>query len=255
MLNATLELIHCHGSVRKYKPDPVPLETIETILAAAQRTSTSSNLQLYSVVAVTDRAKRGRLAELCGNQEHIAQAPVFLAWCADLARLDRACELRGYTQVTDYVENFLVAAVDAAIAAQTAAIAAESMGLGICYIGSIRNNTQAVIDLLGLPRLVFPITGMTVGWPAAAPIIRPRLPLDAVLHWDHYDRAAEDEALAEYDQEMIATGIYGGRQVPMPGKPGVVEDYGWTEHSARRASQAARVELKDVLSRQGFLLK
>ena len=129
------------------------------------------------MVAVTDAAKRARLAELCGNQEHIAQAPVFLAWCADLARLDRACELRGYTQVTGYVENFLVAAVDAAIAAQTAALAAESLGLGICYIGSIRNNTQAVIDLLELPRLVFPVTGMTLGWPAAEPPMRPRLPL------------------------------------------------------------------------------
>ncbi len=86
------------------------------------------------------RRTRLRLAELCGNQAHVAQAPVFLAWCADLERLDRACELRGTEQVTDYVENFLVAAVDVAIAAQNAALAAESLGLGICYIGSIRNN-------------------------------------------------------------------------------------------------------------------
>ena len=99
MSNATLDLISRHGSVRKYRPDLVPVETIETIISAAQRTSTSSNMQAYSVVAVMDAAKRARLAELCGNQEHIAQAPVFLAWCADLARLDRACELRGYLQV------------------------------------------------------------------------------------------------------------------------------------------------------------
>src|SRR5512143_325535 len=104
--------MHRHGSVRQYKPDPLPPELVETIVAAAQRSSTSSNLQMYSVVAVTDAAKRARLAELCGNQEHVAQAPVFLAWCADLGRLDRACQLRGYTQVAGYVENFLVAAVD-----------------------------------------------------------------------------------------------------------------------------------------------
>jgi FMN reductase (NADPH) len=255
MSNPILDLIRLHGSVRTYKPDPVPAETIETIVAAAQRTSTSSNLQLYSVVAVTDAAKRARLAELCGNQDHIVQAPVFLAWCADLARLDRACELRGYTQVTDYVENFLVAAVDAGIAAQTAALAAESLGLGICYIGSIRNDTQGVIDLLELPRLVFPITGMTVGWPVAAPLIRPRLPIAAVLHHERYDRSAQDAALHDYDRAMAATGIYGGRQVPVPGKPEVMEDYGWTEHSARRAAQAVRVELREVLERQGFGLK
>src|SRR5512136_1094350 len=116
MSNPTLELINRHGSVRHYTSDPVPSETIETIVAAAQRSSTSSNLQMTSVVAVTDAQCRGRLAGLCGNQEHVVQAPVFLAWCADLARLDRACELRGCTQRTDYVENFLVAAVDVAIA-------------------------------------------------------------------------------------------------------------------------------------------
>jgi FMN reductase (NADPH) len=192
---------------------------------------------------------------LCGNQEHVAQAPVMLAWCADLARLDRACELRGYTQVTDYVENFLVAAVDAVIAAQTAALAAESLGLGICYIGSLRNDTAAVIELLRLPRLVFPIVGMTVGWPVAAPLIRPRLPLSAVLHWESYDPQPKDAELADYDRMMAATGIYGGRQVPVPGKPGEMMDYGWTEHSARRAAQALRVEMREVLERQGFRLK
>ncbi|MCX6028159.1 MAG: NADPH-dependent oxidoreductase [Chloroflexi bacterium] len=255
MSTPTLDLIHRHGSVRKYKPDPVPTETIEAIVAAAQRTSTSSNLQLYSVVAVTDADVRSKLAELCGNQEHVAQAPVFLAWCADLARLDRACELRGYTQVTDYVENFLVAAVDVAIASQTAALAAESLGLGICYIGSLRNDTAAVIELLKLPRLVFPIVGLTVGWPVAAPLVRPRLPLAAVLHWESYDPQPKDAELADYDRVMVATGIYDGRQVPTPGKPEVMEDYGWTEHSARRVAQAYRVEMREVLHKQGFELK
>ncbi len=254
MLNPTFDLIHRHGSVRSYRPDPVPQETIEAIVAAAQRTSTSSNMQAYSVVAVTDPMARARLAELCGDQAHIAQAPVFLAWCADLARLDRACELRGYTQETGYVENFLVAAVDAVIAAQTAALAAESLGLGICYIGSIRNNPAQVIELLGLPRLTFPVTGMTVGWPAVEPPIRPRLPLPAVLHWECYD-PQHDAELAEYDRAMAATGIYEGRQVPVPGKPGEMEDYGWTEHSARRVAQAIRVGLREVLERQGFALK
>ncbi len=254
MLNPTFDLIHRHGSVRNYKPDPISQATIETIVAAAQRTSTSSNMQAYSVVAVTDMAARARLTELCGGQGHIAQAPVFLAWCADLARLERACELRGYTQEAGYVENFLIAAVDAVIAAQTAALAAEALGLGICYIGSIRNNTQGVIELLGLPRLTFPVTGMTVGWPATEPPIRPRLPQSAVLHWERYN-SEHDVELAEYDRAMAATGIYQGRQVPAPGKPGEMQDYGWTEHTARRVAQAMRTDLREVLERQGFALK
>jgi FMN reductase (NADPH) len=252
---STIDLIRRHGSVRSYRPDPIPVEMVESVVAAAQRSSTSSNLQPYSVVAVTSEANRARLAELCGNQAHIRQAPVFLAWCADLARLDRACQLRGYTQVTDYVENFLVAAVDVGIAAQTGALAAEALGLGICYIGSIRNDTVAVIDLLQLPRLVFPITGMTLGWPAAEPHIRPRLSTSAVLHWEQDDRTAEDAALGEYDRAMTATGIYDGRQVPVPGHPDELEDYSWTEHSARRVSRALRTELRSVLEKQGFLLK
>lgn len=253
MITPTIELICRHGSVRKHTAEPVPLELIETIVHAAQRASTSSNLQVVSVVAVTEAAARARLAEICG-QEHVARAPVVLVWCADLKRLDRACELRGYTQVSDYVENFLACVVDIGIAAQNGALAAESLGLGICYLGSVRNNAQAVIDLLALPRLVFPVVGMTVGWPAAPPTIRPRLPTSAILYWERYDPQPRDAALHEYDRTMIATGIYEGRQVPVPGKPGQVEDYGWLEHSARRVSQAARTELRDILKRQGFAL-
>jgi len=252
MTNSTFELIHCHGSVRRYKPDPVPAETIEALVVAGQRASTSSNLQMTSVVAVTEAATRARLSELCGGQAHVAQAPVFLAWCADLKRLDRACELRGLDQVTDYAENFLVAAVDVAIASQNAALAAESLGLGICYIGSIRNNTARVIELLELPRLVFPVVGMTIGWPAAQPLIRPRLPLSAVLHWEKYDPQPKDTEMLEYDRMMIAAGIYEGRQVPVPGKPEQMESYGWTEHSARRLAKAWRTELREVLEQQGF---
>jgi FMN reductase (NADPH) len=254
MTNETINLIHQHGSVRDYKPDPLPGALVETIIAAAQRTSSSSNLQTYSVVAVTDQAKRTQLREWCGGQKHVEQAPLFLTWCADLARLDRACELRGYTHEPGYFENFLIAAVDAVIAAQSAALAAQSLGLGICYIGSLRNHPDKVIELLGLPRLVFPIVGMTVGWPASTPPIRPRLPLEAVLHWESYN-ADQDAALLQYDAAMAATGIYKDRQVPAPGKPEEMVAYGWLEHSARRAAQVLRAELRSVIEAQGFALK
>jgi FMN reductase (NADPH) len=255
MTTPTIEQIYRHASVRDYTPEPVSRDLVEVIVAAGRRSSTSSNLQTYSVVAVTDAAKRARLAELCGEQRLVAQAPVFLAWCADLSRLERICQMRGYQQVSAYVENWLVAAVDAAIAMQTAALAAESMGLGMCYIGAIRNHAEAVIELLDLPRLVFPISGMTLGWPAVEPFIRPRLPLGAVLHWEVYDASGEREALEVYDLAMVETGIYRGRQVPVPGQDGEVEDYGWLEHSARRASKAVRTDLRQVLERQGFELK
>jgi FMN reductase (NADPH) len=255
MSTPTIEQIYRHFTVRSYRPEPIPKDLVETVVAAGQRGSTSSNLQTWSVVAVTEAETRARLAELCGNQKHIIEAPVFLAWCADFSRLDRVCQLRGYELVAEYVESFLVAAVDAAIAMQTATLAAESLGLGMCYIGGIRNHPQEVIGLLGLPRLVFPVSGMTLGWPAVEPFIRPRLPLKAVLHWEQYDSTREAEALQEYEQAMIETGIYQGRQVPVPGVAREVEDYGWLEHSARRVSMPGRTGLREVLQEQGFDLK
>jgi FMN reductase (NADPH) len=255
MSTPTIAQIYCHASVRSYRPDPIPADVVETIVTAGQRASTSSNLQTYSVVAVTDAGRRSRLSELCGDQAQVAEAPLFLAWNADLSRLDRAARRRGYQQVNDYVESFLVAAMDAAIAMQTAALAAESLGLGICYIGAIRNQPREVIALLKLPRLVFPVSGMTVGWPDVEPVLRPRLPLSAMLHREEYDTDGEAEALEEYDRAMVETGIYEGLQVPVPGCEGEQEDYGWQEHSSRRLSKPIRTHLRSVLEEQGFGLK
>jgi FMN reductase (NADPH) len=252
MENPTINLIRQHGSIRHYKSDPIPASMVETIVAAGQHASTSSNLQAYSVIATFDLGKRQRLADLCGGQKSIVEAPVFLIWCADLARIDRACQLRGHVQDHRFLESFLVATVDTALAAQNTTLAAESLGLGICYIGSIRNKPLEVINLLKLPQLTFPITGMTVGWPSPPSHSRPRLPLNTILHWDHYDRTHEDKALHDYDETMIATGSYKERQISISGRPAVKEIYGWTEHTARRVSCAVRTELRQEIEKQGF---
>jgi FMN reductase (NADPH) len=255
MQTETIEMIHRHASVRRYRSEPVETTLVEEIVIAGQRASTSSNMQCYSVVAVTDTAKRARLAELCGNQRHIRQAPVFLAWCADLSRLERICERRGYNQVSENTESFLVSAVDVALAMQNAALAAESLGLGICYIGAIRNNPLRVTELLSLPELVFPISGMTLGWPAVEPKLRPRLPMEAVLHWEKYSTENEEQAIQAYDEAMVATGIYTGRKIRAEMNSSVTQAYDWSEHTARRVSRPVRVSLKQELAKQGFLLK
>jgi FMN reductase (NADPH) len=252
MSTPVIKVIHQHGSVRQYKPDPVPEEQIREIVAAAQRASTSSNLQTYSVVVTTDPEKKCKLQEYCGNQEHISQAPVFLAWCADYSRLKRICDHQGYSLEAGYLENFLVAAVDASLAMQNAALAAESLGLGFCYIGAIRNQPRKVIELFNLPQLVFPVVGMTLGWAVKQPMIRPRLPIEAVLHWDTY-REQDLSYLKQYDQAMIDTGIYQGRQVEKQEQP--PEVYGWMEHSARRSRKPSRPHLRETITQSGFLLK
>ena len=252
MTTPTIELIYQHGSVRQYKPDPVPDMLVEEIVAAGQRASTSSNLQTYSVIATTDSSKINQIQEITGGQKHISQAPVFLLWCADFSRLKRTCIHQGYQINADYLENFLVGSVDAAIASQTAGLAAESLGLGFCYIGSIRNHPRQTSVLFQLPELVYPVFGMTLGWPVEAPLIRPRLPLEAVLHREIYQQ--DDLALLkEYDQAMIDTGIYDNRQIDREDQEPA--EYGWMEHSARRMSKPSRPELKATIIESGFSLK
>lgn len=141
-----------------------------SFIAAVHCVSTSSNLQAYSVVAVTAAEKRQRLADLCGNQQLIAEIPVFLVWYADLARLDRVWQLHGYIQDVSSIDSFLIAAMDSALAAQNADLAAESLGLSICYISSIRDNLQEVINLLEIPRLTLPLTSMTINWQSKIPL-------------------------------------------------------------------------------------
>jgi nitroreductase len=200
--NPTIASMLGHRSVRAYRPDALPKGTLETLVAAASSAATSSNLQTWSVVAVRDPAKLAALAELAGGQKHIQQCPLFLVWLADLSRNERlgvaeATPLEGLP----YFESFLVAAVDAALAAQNAVVAAESLGLATVYIGALRNDVVRVADILGLPPGAVGLFGLCVGYAtdAGAGEVKPRLPQANVLHYDTYDASAEPAKRAAYD--------------------------------------------------------
>lgn len=252
MSTPTIDLMHQHGSVRSYQPDPVSRDMVKEIVAAGQRASTSSNLQTYSVIVTTDKDKKKKIQAICNGQKHISEAPVFLLWCADFSRLKRVCQHQGYAIEAGYVENFMVATVDAAIASQNSALAAESLGLGFCYIGALRNDPRSVREIFDLPELVYPVVGMTIGWPVDPPLIRPRLPLEAVLHWESY-RQDDLIQLKKYDQQMIETGIYKGRKIESEDQD--PDLYGWMEHTARRSSKPSRPHLRETILESGFKLK
>jgi len=168
-----------HKSIRRYKPDALPPGTLEMLGAAAQSAASSSNLQVWSVVAVTNPARKAEASKLCGDQDSIRQAPLFLVFCADLARLSAVSESEGLPGAAlDYTEMFVTAVIDAALAAQNATIAAEGLGLGICYIGGARNHPQELAALLHLPPRVIALFGLAVGWPVDGDTaeIKPRLP-------------------------------------------------------------------------------
>ena len=193
--------------MRAYRADPLPPQTLELLVAAAQSASTSSNLQTWSVVAVEDNRRKSRLAALAGDQSHIVQCPLFLVWLADLARLEDVARLTGRSAAgLDYLECFIVAVVDAALAAQNAVVALESLGLGSVYIGAIRNKPEEIAAELGLPPHVFGLFGLCVGYPdpAAPTAIKPRLPQSAVLHRERYSLDAQRDAIRTYNTALRA---------------------------------------------------
>lgn len=213
-----LESLLGHRSVRAYLDRPLPEGTLETLLAAAQSAATSSNQQAWSVIAVRDPVRKARLAELASNQAHIRQAPLLLVWLADFSRVQRRADAREVTlEAAHYLDSLLTASIDAALAAQNAVVALESLGLGSVYIGALRNHLAAVIEELALPPLVYPVFGLCVGYPdpARPAAVKPRLPQGVVLHHEHY-APAEDEAaqIAGYDSHIAD--FYRSQGLPTP---------------------------------------
>ncbi|MCU0542631.1 MAG: NADPH-dependent oxidoreductase [Oscillatoriaceae cyanobacterium Prado104] len=249
--NDCLTTLLSHRSIRSYLSKPLPPGTLETLIASAQSAATSSNLQTWSVVAVEDVERKEKLSQLAGNQAHIRQCPLFLIWLADLARLTRVAESRGLPhEGLNYLEMFLMATIDAALAAQNATIAAESLGLGTVYIGAMRNRPEDVAQVIGLPPHVFAVFGLCVGYPnlEVNTAIKPRLSPSAVLHRETYRLAEQDDAIAQYNEVMET--FYTSQQMNVPGD--------WSEHSADRVATAeslsGRARLRQALKHLGFPL-
>ncbi len=188
-----LDTIMRHRSIRKYRPHvPLPRQHLEAILEAGRRAPTDATLHLWSAIRVVDLEKRRALAEAIG-QEHVFTASEFLVFIADLHRLKRLLEYRGEAFLENHFALLLFAAVDAALAAENMAVAAESLGYGICFIGAVQNDPQTFIRLLGLPQLTYPLFGLTIGIPEEDPPLRPRLPIGLLVMEDRYrDLTASD---------------------------------------------------------------
>ncbi len=253
--NTTLEAMLSHRSVRSYLPRAVPEGVLQLAVAAAQSAPTSSNLQAWSVIAVEDADNRAKLAELAGPNPQIVSAPLLLVWLADLSRLRTIAADHGKPgDGLDYLESFLLASIDAALAAQNALVALESLGLGTCYIGGMRNRPAEVAEMLGLPPETFAVFGMTVGYPdpSVTTEVKPRLPQSLVLHRERYrpaEQAVEPASdLAAYDARMLAFQTRQGMALR-----------GWTGVVANRIADVAALNgrhvLAEVVRRLGFKVK
>ncbi|MEJ5067796.1 nitroreductase family protein [Enterobacter sp. MYb186] len=203
-----VEALLSHKSVRTFLPEALPDGAIETMVAAAQSASNSSALNQWSLVAVTDPALKQRISDTVARSvpvdriPWIEEAPALLLWVADLSRGAGITKDAGKEPVVlDYLDSFLMASIDAALAAQNAAVAAESMSLGIVYLGVMRNIAKEVADIINLPDYSFVTFGMAVGLPddTRTSSVRPRPAQPMVLHYNHYDESRYRTWIERYE--------------------------------------------------------
>lgn len=179
-------IINQHRTIRKYTGTPISEDLLSEILYSGTRASTTGNMQVYSIVASRDPKIREELAPCHFNQTMVREAPVVLTFCADYNRFNKWCRARKAEPGYDNFLSFVTGAVDALLAAQNVCIAAESKGLGICYLGTTIYMAEKIIDILDLPKGVVPVTTVTLGFPDEDPPLTDRLPLDAVVHYEKY---------------------------------------------------------------------
>lgn len=234
-----------HKSVRSFTGAPLPLGWKKALTAAAQSASTSSNLQLWSAVSVENPEKREKIALACADQDQVRTASLFLAFCADHYRLRKAAEGQGMNPDGLGVnEMYTMAVIDAALAAERMIVAAESLGLGICCIGALRDNPEEIKQLLNLPHGVVGLFGLAVGFPTdkVTDEVKPRIRQDSVVFDEVYDHEVDT---LEYDDRM--KGFYESQ--------GMKGAYTWSARSGRRVEAdrlGSRKIFGDFVKKQGM---
>jgi nitroreductase len=183
-------------TIRKYSSEPVDDKLLNELIEMGCRASTTGNMQVYSIIVTRDLKMKEAISPLHFNQKMITGAPVVLTFCADFNRFNRWCRMNNAEPGYDNFLSFMTGAIDALLVAQTVCIAAESKGLGICYLGTTTYNAHKIIELLKLPTGVVPVTTVTLGWPDEKPEQVDRLPLMGVIHNEIY-KDYSDEDLKE----------------------------------------------------------
>lgn len=243
-MNETLQLLHNHRSIRKFTSEKLTKDEVRTIVEAGQRASTSSNIMAYSVIGITDETLKKELRAISG-QPYVEKNGYLFVICADLSRvslLDSAEEYETIRTNLESTESFILAVVDAALVTQNMVIAAESMGLGAVFLGSLRNDINRVDELLQLPDYVIPLFGLAVGHPDHEPNIKPRLPFEAVFHENTYEKDKLN-FIESYDQTM--ENYYKQRNSN-------TRDDNWTKQMIRKFSVPTRLDVADYVRKKKF---
>jgi len=250
-MKSVIELLKSHRSIRRFKDIELDEGVLNEVLEAGQWASTSSFIQATSVIRISDKPLRQKFVALTGNQKYVGTAAEFLVFCADFDRIKQRINKAQVDESHDadfsWVEQFISATVDVALFAQNVVIAAESKGLGCCYIGGLRNDLNAVTELLDLPKHIFPVFGLCIGIPDQKPMQKPRLPIQTLIFENKYQYSDNRHELIDHYDSHIAE-YYKHRT------KGRIE-HTWSEQMLELFKVETRPYIKDYLLKQGFIEK
>ncbi len=245
-----MDTILNHRSIRKYTSQKIAPEVLEDVLNAGVRASTTGNMQVYSVVVTQDDAAKEKLSPCHFNQPMVKGAPVVLTFCADYNRFNKWCELSNAKPGYDNFLSFVTGAIDALLVAQNVCIAAESKGIGICYLGTTTYTADKIIDILKLPKGVIPVTTVTLGYPEEVPELVDRLPLDGVIHYEQYKDYSDEDIKKIYSyKEKLSENI---GFVKENGKESLAQVFTDVRYKKQDNITFSKI-LLDVLQKQGFM--
>ncbi|MDF7668311.1 NADPH-dependent oxidoreductase [Lactobacillus sp. ESL0703] len=245
-MNDFIQKMTQHVSVRSFVDEPLPTATKQELLKAANSASSSNFVQAFSIIEITDKQKRQQLGTIANCPEYVVHSGAFYVFVADLYR--QKCLLERAKQSLAGIKNMealLVSVVDATIAAQNMAIAAEGLDLGICYIGGIRNDLEQVSEILELPEFTVPILGMTIGVPTKKNEIKPRMALEQKVAQNSYDKTKFTD-LSNYQQ--VTAAYYAARNSNQ-------QQTDWLQKNIDFFSEVRRPDVGAFLQKQGFELK
>ena len=249
---SAVEVLANHASCRHYTDQPVSPELVELVCALALAAPAKSDLQQRDIILIEDKDKRQRMNELM-RHDWIASAPVFVVFCANNRRQTQIHEWRDKTFANDHLDAFFNASVDAGIVLQNFVIAAQALGLGCCPLSAIRFHLDEVNEMLALPERVFPVAGMTLGWPAKQSDISLRLPLEATLHRNRYHEEEMESHIDNYDRHRSE--IQPSTRQRYASEFGEVDNYGWSEDKARQYAKPERADFGAYIIKKGFRLE
>lgn len=238
-----------HRTIRKFKDKELEQEIVDLLLNVANRSATSNGMQHYSIIVVDDPQKKEAISKVC-KQEHMKQAPFFMIFVVDTYRNnaitnEKGVDLEAFKDMDRFFQGF----TDSIIGAQSMVDAAESLGLGTNYFGSILNDAEKIIEILELPKLTMPSVGLGIGYPDQQPSLKPRIPIKHKVFYNTYKIIPNySEAFIDYDKALEE--YYDLRDLSKP--VGKFSDQLISKHSVVNEK---RIRLAQTIQKQGFDLK